>query len=86
MQVCLTVKLLEHTGNELMVKVRENNSQKEISEIVRDHEIASNGLVEGLSWKGGIIYSEMRVKRGTVELGIERNARDCAQHTYTLLS
>lgn len=62
MQVCLTVKLLEHTGNELMVKVREDNSQKEISEIVRDHEIASNGLVVGLSWKGWIIYSEMRVR------------------------
>lgn len=59
----------------------------EISEVVRDHKIASKEHVEGLFWKGGwIVYSEIRGKKRTVELGVESNARDCTQHVYTLLS
>lgn len=40
---------------------------------------------KGLTWKEGwVIYSEIRGKKGTVELGVEGSARDCAQHIYIL--
>ena len=65
--------------------MRGDNSQEEISEVARDHGIASKGHVEGLSWKGGwIIYAE-RGKKGTVELGLEKCQIVCSTDIHTLV-
>lgn len=51
---------------------------------MRINGIQSKVHVEGLTWQERwIIYSEIREK-GTVELGVEGNARDTAQHIYIL--